>query len=212
VPSEPQSLYARGISISWRRVNNALLGLIIAINAYIIVAPVLPQVSYWWNTHHGSRREQLTQAIHTPAKFHKSTGGTSQPNHLIIPAMLLDQPTLEGPEDKWFSVLRAGIWRWPGSSTPDKGGNTVFLAHRFSYTGPHGAFYYLNKLRPGDEIGVVWSGKTYTYTVVSSTEVPPTETSIQTNTQDARLTLFTCTPLWHPVNRLVVVAKLEKSS
>jgi len=126
--------------------------------------------------------------------------------------MLLDQPTIEGPEKDWFSLLKQGIWRWPASSTPDKGGNTVFLAHRFSYTGPHGAFYYLNKLKISDEIGVIWNNVTYTYKVVSSTEVAPTDTSIEDSTADARITLFTCTPLWHPVNRLVVVAKLESKS
>jgi sortase A len=125
---------------------------------------------------------------------------------------MLHQPTLEGPKSNWFNILKQGIWRWPDSSTPDKGGNTVFLAHRFSYTGPHGAFYYLDKLRPGDEIGVVWSNKTYTYRVASISQVPPTDTAIQNNTSDARITLFTCTPLWHPVNRLVVVAELEKKS
>jgi len=126
--------------------------------------------------------------------------------------MMLNSPTLEGPESNWFNLLKAGIWRWPDSSTPDKGGNTVFLAHRFSYTGPHGAFYYLDKLKPGDEIGVIWNNKTYTYKVASSREVPPTETSIEDNTTDARLTLFTCTPLWNPKDRLVVVAELEKQS
>ena len=88
----------------------------------------------------------------------------------------------------------------------------MFLAHRFSYTGPHGAFYYLDKLRPGDEIGVMWNNKAYTYVVASATQVPPTDTAIEDNTTDARLTLFTCTPLWHPTNRLVVVATLEGQS
>lgn len=131
---------------------------------------------------------------------------------LIIPAMMLSAPTLEGPKSDWFNLLKAGIWHWPASSTPDKGGNTVFLAHRFSYTGPHGAFYYLNKLKPGDEIGVVWNQKTYTYEVSTVNEVPPTDIAIEDNTSDARITLFTCTPLWHPVNRLVVVAKLKGHS
>ena len=136
-------------------------------------------------------------------------GAVAGPNRLIIPEMMLDQPTLEGPENNWFNLLYKGIWRWPGSSTPDKGGNTVFLSHRFSYTGPRGAFYYLNRLQVGDDIGVVWNGKTYTYSVVSSQTVPPTDTAIEDNTSDAQITLFTCTPLWHPVNRLVVVAKLK---
>jgi len=192
---------------SLKQVNNVLFVLIVLINGYIIAAPVWPQVTFWWQSHHTTRRAELTRQIH-----HQPTlAATTQPkaNSLVIPAMMLDQPTLEGPESNWFNLLKQGIWRWPDSSTPDKGGNTVFLAHRFSYTGPHGAFYYLDKLKPGDEIGVIWNQKTYTYKVVSSREVPPTETSIEDSTEDARLTLFTCTPLWHPVNRLVVVAELE---
>jgi len=187
--------------------NNLLFALIVFINGYIIAAPLWPQISFWWRAHHTAQHAQLSQQLTTSAQTSKAAA--AEPNSLIVPAMLLKAPTLEGPEKDWFSLLKAGIWRWPNSSTPDKGGNTVFLAHRFSYTGPHGAFYYLNKLHPGDVIGVVWNHKTYTYTVISSGEVPPTDTSIENNTDDARLTLFTCTPLWHPVNRLVVVAKLK---
>jgi len=195
-------------SLHYREANNILFVAIVAINLYIIAAPIWPQFSFWWQSHHTQRQAQLTRLIHpTEAIAPKQEAG--QPNSLIIPALLLDQPTLEGPEKDWFNLLKQGIWRWPASSTPDKGGNTVFLAHRFSYTGPHGAFYYLNKLKPGIEIAVIWSNKLYHYKVVSSTEVPPTDTAIEDNTPDAEITLFTCTPLWHPVNRLVVVAKLE---
>jgi LPXTG-site transpeptidase (sortase) family protein len=196
--------------IRLRHVNNTLFGLIIAINLYIVSAPLVPQVTFWWQSHHTHKQAQLTQLVHKKTVARPKTAAP-QANSLIIPAMLLNQPTLEGPKSNWFNELKAGIWRWPDSSTPDKGGNTVFLAHRFSYTGPHGAFYYLNKLKIGDEIGVIWNNKNYTYKVVSSTEVPPTDVAIENNTADARLTLFTCTPLWHPVDRLVVVAKLEKS-
>lgn len=193
--------------ITYKRANNLLLAFIIVINLYIIAAPVGPRVTFWWQSHHTARRSQLVQLVR-----YATPSVESQPNSLIIPAMLLDQPTLEGPESNWFDLLKGGIWRWPGSSTPDKGGNTVFLAHRFSYTGPHGAFYYLDKLQPGDEIGVIWNNKTYTYKVISSGEVPPTNTAIETNTARPQITLFTCTPLWHPLNRLVVVATLETAS
>jgi len=191
------------------RVNNLLFALVVVINLYVIAAPLLPQLTYWWDVHHSSRRTQLQQLIQRSGSAVKKTTAIAQVNSLIIPAMMLDQPTLEGPESNWFDLLYKGIWRWPGSSTPDKGGNTVFLAHRFSYTGPHGAFYYLDKLKTGDDIGVIWNGKTYTYNVISSQTVPPTDTAIENNTSDAQITLFTCTPLWHPVNRLVVVAKLK---
>jgi len=195
-------------SLHYREANNILFAAIVVINLYIIAAPIWPQFSFWWQSHHTQRQVQLTRLIH-PAEATAPKQEAGQPNSLIIPTLLLDQPTLEGPEKNWFNLLKQGIWRWPASSTPDKGGNTVFLAHRFSYTGPHGAFYYLNKLKPGNEIAVIWSNKLYHYKVVSSTEVPPTDTAIEDNTPDAEITLFTCTPLWHPVNRLVVVAKLE---
>lgn len=192
--------------ISLHLTNDVLLTLIISINLYIIAAPVWPQVTYWWQSHHTNRRSELTERLGQSTKSQH----TPQPNSLIIPAMLLNQPTLEGPKSNWFDLLKQGIWRWPGSSTPDKGGNTVFLAHRFSYTGPHGAFYYLNKLVPGDKIGVIWKNKEYLYKVTSSHEVSPTQTNIENDTPDARLTLFTCTPLWNPKDRLVIVAELEK--
>jgi len=193
---------------SFKQLNNLLFILIILINGYIIVAPVWPRVTFWWQSNHTARHAELTQQLITSATHSKTQ---SEPNSLIIPAMLLQAPTLEGPKQNWFQLLKAGVWRWPDSSTPDKGGNTVFLAHRFSYTGPRGAFYYLNKLKVGDKIGVIWNGKTYTYHVISSRTVPPTETSIEDNTADARITLFTCTPLWNPLNRLVVVAEREDS-
>ncbi len=195
------------LALTYKRANNLLLGLIIVINLYIIAAPLWPQATFWWQSHHSNRQAQLTGLMHKNVA--KDTTTKNQPNSLIIPAMLLNQPTLEGSEKDWFTVLKQGIWRWPASSTPDKGGNTVFLAHRFSYTGPHGAFYYLNKLKVGDEIGVIWDHKTYTYKVVSTAEVPPADTSVEDNTKQPQITLFTCTPLWHPVNRLVVVAGLE---
>ena len=123
--------------------------------------------------------------------------------------MLLDQPVLEGPISKQYSILDKGIWRWPNGSTPDKGGNTVLIGHRFTYTNPQGVFYFLNKVSLGGEIGIFWNNHEYLYRVVSISEVSPTDTAIENDTQDSRLTLFTCTPLWLPKNRLVVVAELE---
>jgi len=196
--------------ISLKHVNNFLLGAIVLVNLYIIAAPLLPKVTFWWQSHHTHRQANLAQLVHPQKAAATTNPALQQANSLIIPAMLLNQNTLEGPVSQAFNILYKGIWRWPGSSTPDKGGNTVFLSHRFSYTGPRGAFYYLNKLQIGDEISVIWNHEQYNYKVISTTEVPPTDTAIENNTSDAQITLFTCTPLWHPVDRLVVVAKLEQ--
>lgn len=187
------------------KINNLLLCLIILINLYIIVAPLVPSVIFWWQSNHTNRKQALTTQIQhaKPSK--------SQPNHIVIPSMLLNQPILEGPVSKQYAILDKGIWRWPDSSTPDKGGNTTLLGHRFTYTDPRGVFYFLNKVKMGDEIGMFWNSKEYLYKVSNISEVSPTDTAIENPTKDARLTLFTCTPLWLPKNRLVVVAELEHS-
>lgn len=123
--------------------------------------------------------------------------------------MVLDTPVLEGPVSQTYSILDKGVWRWPLGSSPDKGGNTILVGHRFTYTTPKGIFYYMDKVKVGDEIGLVWDNKPYTYKVASVSEVPPTDTDILDQTSDARLTMYTCTPLWNPVHRLVVIAEKE---
>jgi len=127
-------------------------------------------------------------------------------NRLIIPAMLLDQPINEGKD---MSALKNGPWRLPQTSTPSKGSNTVIVGHRFTYSNPHGAFYHLDKVRAGDEIGIYWQNKKYLYRVAKSEVVPANRISVEAPTGKAQLTLYTCAPLWWPKDRLVVTAVLE---
>jgi LPXTG-site transpeptidase (sortase) family protein len=188
--------------VTFNKINNVLLALIILINAYVIAGPFLPGLLFHWESHSG-KRQHLQARIHAGAKLQP------QPNSIIIPSMLLDQPVLEGTIANQYKVLNNGIWRWPRGSSPDRGGNTVLIGHRFTYTNPRGVFYFLNKVKMGDEVGVVWNNKSYAYKVAGINEVPPNDTAIENNTTQPELTLFTCTPLWLPKHRLVVVAKLE---
>lgn len=190
-------------SMKLSKLNNVLLALIILVNGYVIIAPLVPNLLYNIGNHSG-QRQQLARHLHSAGSV-----PVPQTNQLIVPAMLLQQTILEGPFSQQYATLDKGIWRWPKSSTPDKGGNTVLIGHRFTYTNPQGVFYHLDKVKTGDEIGLFWNGKKYLYKVISVTEVPPTDTQIEDQTTAARLTLFTCTPLWLPKNRLVVVASLE---
>lgn len=195
------------------RANNLLLALIIAINGYVIAAPMLPAAMFGWQSHHGSRQQlsrELQPLTGTSGKPAPDTAAANQPNHVVIPSMLLDQPILEGPVAQTYKILDRGIWRWPRGSSPDRGGNTVLIGHRFTYTNPRGVFYYLNKVKLNDQIGVFWQHKEYLYKVVSVQQVTPDDTAIEANTTNPELTLFTCTPLWLPKDRLVVVADLEQ--
>lgn len=201
------------IRFSYRRANAVLFTAILAINCYILIVPLLPAISYWWQGRNPQAAQEFSDRIHKTTASADSSRSTAAefragPEHdgLVIPKMFLDTPLIEGPMSNSFNLLKEGAWRLPISATPDEGGNTVIAGHRFSYTGPRGVFYYLDKLAPGDEIGLWYQGKLYLYTVTSSRTVPPTEVAIQQPTKDTRLTLYTCTPLWKPINRLVVVA------
>lgn len=203
----------------WHRANTLLLVAIILINGYVITMPFLPRLSFWWQNRGGTAEKALTERITKPQPAPSTsptpeTSPTPQVFHadsthdgLIIPKMLLETPLIEGPKQDSYNLLNKGAWRLPFASSPDKGGNTVIAGHRFSYTGPRGIFYFLNKLEPGDDIGLWYQGKLYRYTVESSRTHVATDTYVQEPTDDTRLTLYTCTPLWNPVNRLVVVAK-----
>jgi LPXTG-site transpeptidase (sortase) family protein len=189
--------------MNYKRANNILLALIIAINLYLIAAPLLPSALFWWQNRGGTRQTELRQKVAT-----SSSTKVNEPNQLIIPSMLLDKTIVEGPVSNQIMNLRKGVWRWPASSTPDKGSNTVFLGHRFTYYNPRGVFYYLDKVKVGQNIGVIWNKQRYQYRVSDIKEVQPTATEILKPTKDSRLTIFTCTPLWLPKHRLVVIAQL----
>jgi LPXTG-site transpeptidase (sortase) family protein len=187
--------------VKFSKINTGLLILILVINAYIVLVPLAPAVTFRVENHGGKQR-QLLNKVHS-----RTTAG--QPNQVIVPSMLLDQPILEGPVSQAYPILDKGIWRWPRGSTPDKGGNTVLIGHRFTYTQPRGSLYFLNKVAVGNLLAVIWNNRTYTYKVTAIKTVSAHDTSIENNTSDARLTIFTCTPLWLPKQRLVVVANLE---
>lgn len=105
------------------------------------------------------------------------------------------------------NLLREGIWRLPWTSTPEEGGNTVIVAHRFLKTSGPETFYNLDKLSTGDIIKLFWNGRLYEYEVYESKVVPPTALEIEAESLDPILTLYTCTPLWTATDRLVVRAK-----
>lgn len=186
---------------SYKRLNTFLLVAIIVLNTYTILLPFSPNLFFWIQNRQGTT-QKLEQAITQPIS-RQDTAGT----RLIIPAMQLDQPI---HEVKSLKSIRDDIWRRPHTSTPDRGGNTVLVGHRFTYTNPNGVFYHLDKLKVGDEIAVTWAAKRYVYNVRSISVTGPKNIRVEAPTPQSQLTLYTCTPLWNPTQRLVVVAQLEK--
>lgn len=183
------------------RVNTLLVILIVIVNIYVIALPFLPAVLFTMQKN--SRAAQLAEVVTDTPSGNPISADAEQ---LVIPAMALDTPILESSQK---NILDKGIWRLPHTSTPDRGSNTVMVAHRFTYTNPRGTFYHLDKVKPGDPIAVLWHGKKYIYRVYSVGTVKPDRVEIERATNDPQLTLYTCTPLWNPKERLVVTANLE---
>jgi sortase A len=188
-----------------KKINTLVLVLIILVNLSTLLLPLEPAVSFWFR----KRSPQATQKLQTQVN-NAATDTTNPPvpdgNSIIIPSMLLNQPIIEGTSPY---TVNKGVWRFPSSSTPDKGGNTVLIGHRFTY---HNAavFYHLDLLLPGQTLAVYWNHKAYRYKVTAADVVAPSDTAIENPTADARLTIFTCTPLWTSKSRLVVTAELIK--
>jgi LPXTG-site transpeptidase (sortase) family protein len=140
--------------------------------------------------------QTATSASKTPA---------ADTNRLIIPSIGVSVDVVEGKD---AGALLYGAWRYPGTSAPPRGGNTVLFGHRFRYLPPNNTtFFYLDKLKTSDEIAVEWHGKTYHYRVSGSKVIAPDDFSIMAQTSTPTLTLVTCTPLFSTKNRLVVTAE-----
>jgi sortase A len=164
--------------------------------------PVLPAALFWITRHQSGEQQTLQRRITMATQTPQTT--TDQTDRLIIPGMLLDEPVHTGPT---AVTLRQGLWLRPQGSTPDKGSNTVIVGHRFTYTNPRGALYHLDKVRVGDSVGLRWQDVMHTYRVTTIKTVAADATAIEAPTTTARLTIYTCTPLWLPKDRLVVIAE-----
>jgi LPXTG-site transpeptidase (sortase) family protein len=141
-----------------------------------------------------------------PAPADPTTKPIPKDNRIVIPTADIDLPILEG-DGVWVidngGSLRKNLW----VDSPKDIGNTVVIGHRFSYAKPTGGFYYLDKVNLGDKLAIYWQGEELVYVVVDTKIVPNTAVEIEQNTADRTLTLYTCTPIFSSVNRLVVIAK-----
>ncbi len=108
-------------------------------------------------------------------------------------------------------AMERGFWHFPTSSLPGNKGNVVIIGHRFKYIPPAtNTFFNLDKVSIGDQIKMNVGEETYTYVVTDINIAEPNDISVIQQTEDYRLTLITCTPLWTSKERLVITAKLDK--
>lgn len=91
-------------------------------------------------------------------------------------------------------------------------GNAVFTGHLETINAGH-VFAHLKDLVPGDAIYTYTKTQRLTWTVRETKPVANTDTDFFAPTDDTRITLYTCTGVWNPIERdytqrLVVVGDL----
>ena len=125
---------------------------------------------------------------------------------LTLPAIDLEVVMREGVGS--YS-LRYTVGHYPKSAMPGEIGNCVIMGHRnFTY----GEFFNrLDDLAVGDEIVLERAGTVYTYTVTETFVVEPGDTYVLDPTQDATVTLITCTPVRVATHRLIVRGVLQSA-
>lgn len=126
----------------------------------------------------------------------KKTDGTSLSDidgyepiaKLEIPSIKLSQIVVEGISD---DVLQYYLGHFPTSVKPGEVGNFAVAGHRVSdYTD---AFINLYKVVEGDEIVIETKEKRFTYEITDNFIVDPDNVEVLADTENATITLVTCT-------------------
>lgn len=133
-----------------------------------------------------------------------TTQAPPQENRIVIPSIGLNEPIYDG---NYISVIRdGGTWHRPQTVTPDEAGNSVIVGHRF-YGSSVSTFYHLDKLQVDELFAVYWEGDEILYQITDKKIVEATATEIESPSDERKLTLYTCHPLWTSEQRLVIIAK-----
>lgn len=126
-----------------------------------------------------------------------------QTNTLYIPSLKITADISEGEYEDDRDYLKT--WRRTHTNTPDRGGNTVIVGHRYKDQ-PEYPLYEIDAVSEGDILTLYWEGIEYNYEVYNTLEVGPTDISVEDPSDDDILTLYACD--WTGNVRLVVQAVL----
>ena len=124
---------------------------------------------------------------------------------LEIPKIDLVVAVVEGTEPK---DLKYAVGHFRNTAKPGEKGNFCVAGHR-SYT-YNQYFNRLDELENGDIVRVRTEKGEYEYEISDKVVVEPTEVSVLKQTEEATITLVTCTPIRVATHRLIIKGKLKK--
>lgn len=125
---------------------------------------------------------------------------------LTIDRIGLSTAVVEGTD---AGDLRAGPGHYPATPLPGQSGTVGIAGHRTTYGAP---FRKIDQLRPGDDIVVTMPYGRFTYRVERTRIVPPTAIWVTQRVSYDRLILSACHPLYSAAQRIVVFARLVRST
>lgn len=137
----------------------------------------------------------------------KNSNSSSQPIGIKVDSINLSLPVVpaEVKNSNW-EVTSKGVSYLKTSAIPGEKGNSILYGHNWP-----NLLGDLKKVKPGDKLSIIYAdNSSRNFEVEYSTKVSPSETSILQNSEDSRITLYTCTGFLDS-QRLVVIAKLLNS-
>lgn len=113
----------------------------------------------------------------------------SQPSRLVIPSVGIDTPIEQSEYTSEWDISTSTIHHLSSSPVPTEAGNSIMYGHNWPMLlGP------LVDVKPGSQIQVhSTDGSVAVYEVVATAIVDPDATEVLRQTEDARLTVYTCT-------------------
>jgi sortase A len=124
---------------------------------------------------------------------------------LSIPRIGLRAVVMEGTSSH---SLLLGPGHMTGSAIPGMVGNAVIAGHRDTF------FRHIHRLKNGDDVYILRSGKQFHYVVVRRKIVQPNDLTVLRSSTNGQLTLITCYPphaIGPAPQRLIIVARLAGS-
>lgn len=178
----------------------------------LIAAVVLPSGHTPPNAPGGSRfndaeiPEHLRPLMQSLVNVPAPTPSPGQAIRIQVPRIRVDAPVVQG--DGW-EQLKKGVAQHLGTVNPGQNGNLVLSAHNDIFGE---IFRDLDQLQAGDEIVVYTNQRAYTYLVMDTQIVEPTEVEVMAPSAQPTVTLISCYPYMKDTQRIAVMARLQSNN
>lgn len=200
----------------------------LSLGVFILIQVILPIVSFqifWLSQRYSNKilvnpappkKEILGISIKTANNFpyfYSDLKRETAPNYaefsLSVPALKIENSPVELDSND----LSKKLAHLPGSALPGAKGNVFISGHSaisWIFRSQNAIFARLSDLKKGDEIRVSAGGTQFTYRVVESQVVDPTDLSVIDPKDELGryITLMTCVPPGLNIKRLVVLGKM----